>query len=215
MKKKIFITLFLIMIFMMFSLTACQETKIKEEKEYKPVIYLYPKEETDVSVSLDYAGDFTCLYPEFSQDNTWKVRAYPDGSLKDASGETYNYLFWEGESDIEYDFSRGYCIKGEDTKDFLEDELKKLGLNRKEANEFIVFWLPKMKDNKYNVISFQKEAYTDNAKLKTTPETDSQIRVFMAWYDSDTFVEIKKPKEENCPQRKGFTLVEWGGCKVK
>ena len=29
----------------------------------KPVIYLYPEEETEVTVSLDYDGELTCVYP--------------------------------------------------------------------------------------------------------------------------------------------------------
>ena len=43
--------------------------------------------------------------------------------------------------------TEGFCVKGEDTAAFLEDALSKLGLNRKEANEFIVYWLPLMEQN--------------------------------------------------------------------
>ena len=39
-----------------------------------------------------------------------------------------------------------------------------LGLNREEANEFIIYWLPQMQDNAYNLISFQQDVYTDSAK---------------------------------------------------
>ena len=31
----------------------------------KPVIYLYPQEETDVTVQLDYDGVLTCTYPTY------------------------------------------------------------------------------------------------------------------------------------------------------
>ncbi len=34
----------------------------------------------------------------------------------------------------------------------------------KEHNEFIVYWLPRMQDNAYNLISFQSEACTDAAE---------------------------------------------------
>ncbi|SFA89476.1 hypothetical protein SAMN05216249_104144 [Acetitomaculum ruminis DSM 5522] len=204
----------------------CSDTSISEDigvrendvdvvQVKKPVIYLYPKEETKVSVSLDYKGDFSCIYPAFDHDNTWVVTATPEGEIKDNNGQLYNYLYWEGVSKEEYDFSKGYCIKGKDTEKFLEKELSKLGLNRKEANEFIVYWLPLMKDNKYNVISFQKEAYTDSAKLISSPKADTLIRVFMAWYASDEFVNINEPDDDKTPIRQGFTIVEWGGSKVK
>ena len=34
------------------------------------------------------------------------VTASPDGTLTDAVGQTYNYLYWEGVSRTEYDFSQ-------------------------------------------------------------------------------------------------------------
>ena len=76
--------------------------------------------------------------------------------------QTYNYLYWEGETYAQYDLSKGFCVKGEDTAAFLEDALEQLGLTRREANEFIVYWLPLMEHNPYNKISFQTDIYTDN-----------------------------------------------------
>ena len=38
-----------------------------------------------------------------------------DGTLIDSVGKTYNYLYWEGESDTRYDLSQGFCVRGEDT----------------------------------------------------------------------------------------------------
>lgn len=179
---------------------------------YKPVIYLYPEEATDVSVKLDLNGGFTCIYPDYN--NGWFVRAYPDGTLVDEKGKEYNYLYWEGETYTEYDFSKGFCVKGEDTAEFLEVSLEKLGLNRREANEFIVYWLPLMQENEYNIISFQTDAYTESAKLDITPKPDSLIRVFMAYKASDTYVELEE-QELVCPERDGFVAVEWGGTEVK
>ncbi len=56
-----------------------------------------------------------------------------------------------------------------------------MGLSRREANEFIVCWLPRMEQDPYNLISFQADAYADHAVLTVTPEPDSIPRVFMAW----------------------------------
>ena len=60
----------------------------------KPVIYLYPEEETEVTVSLDYDGELTCVYPAFDGGTSWSVTAAPDGTLTDTAGQTYNYLYW-------------------------------------------------------------------------------------------------------------------------
>jgi len=177
----------------------------------KPVIYLYPASTTDVCVTLDYDGELTCTYPAYADG--WNVTAHPDGTLHDASGMTYNYLYWEGVTDAEYDFSTGFCVSGEDTAAFLEDAHEKLGLTRREANEFIVYWLPLMEANPYNLIAFQTDAYTDHAELSVTPAPDTLIRVFMAWQPLDAAVDIA-PQTLDAPAREGFTVVEWGGAQV-
>lgn len=174
----------------------------------KPVIYLYPETETVVNVELALDGRLTCTYPAYQ--NGWRVTAAPDGTLTDGRGLTYNYLYWEGKTNARWDFSKGFCVRGEETAAFLEDALSKLGLNRREANEFIVYWLPLMEPNAWNVISFQTASYTEAARLNIDPAPDTLIRVFMAWQGVEDYVEMK-PQQLTAPDRAGFTVVEWGG----
>ena len=185
---------------------------VMEATTEKPVIYLYPEEETRVSVTLDYDGQFTSTYPSYKDG--WTVDAAPDGTLTDPdTGRQYYCLFWEGVTEVEYDFSTGFCVAGADTAVFLEGALADLGLTEKEANEFIIYWLPRMEHNPYNLISFQTTAYTDSAKLTIDPAPDTLIRVFMAWQGVEEQVEVP-PQTLTAPQRSGFTAVEWGGTEV-
>ena len=177
----------------------------------KPVLYLYPEKTTEIRVTLDFNGALTTTYPKYLTG--WKVLAEPDGTLTDESGKTYNYLYWEGESTVKYDMTEGFCVKGEDTAQFLEKALAGLGLTRREANEFIVYWLPLMEKNNYNVISFQTKTYEENAKLYIDPKPDTVIRIFMTWYGSKKFVEVS-PQTLSAPERDGFVVVEWGGSEV-
>ena len=187
-------------------------TGCNEQSSAKPVIYLYPEQETTVSVSLDYAGTLTATYPAY--ENGWTVTAEPDGTLYDENGDEYSYLFWEGEDKTDYDFSKGFCVAGADTADFLREKLAEIGLTPREYNEFIVYWLPKMQDNPYNLIAFQSERYTDTAKLDIDPTPDSLLRVFMAWKPLHRAQNIE-PQTFAPFARDGFTVVEWGGCEVK
>lgn len=67
---------------------------------YKPVIYLYPEQTTDVHVHLPLRGDWLVTYPQISVDDTRSVTAQPDGTLTNhTDGEEYSYLFWEGKMD--------------------------------------------------------------------------------------------------------------------
>ncbi len=179
----------------------------------KPVIYLYPPKATDITVKLDYNGKLITTYPEYN--GQWQVTAYPDGTIiNKADQKAYSYLFWDGIAEIDCDFSKGFVVKGEDTAQFLQEKLSEMGLLPREYNEFIVYWLPQMQNNVYNLIAFQGDKYTDNAKLMITPQPDSLLRVFMAYKPLDKPIEIEtqtvKPFVRN-----GFTVVEWGGCLVK
>ena len=211
MKRMLSILLSLVLLGGVAALCACDPCE--EMTDAKPVIYLYPTEPTEVSVKLDYSGDLTCTYPAYGEG--WNsFTAYPDGTLIFPDGKEYYCLYWEGLRDVDYDFSKGFCVKGTDTAAFLEWALTEQGLTPREANEFIIYWLPRMEQNPYNVISFQTEAYTKGAVLDIQPNPDSLLRVFMAYYPSDVAVEMEA--QSFTPfQRVGFTVVEWGGSELK
>lgn len=180
----------------------------------KPVIYLYPEEETDVHVELELKNAvLSTTYPKYN--NGWDVTAYPDGSILNKSdGTHHNYLFWDAVDDkTRYDFNKGFCVPGYATEKFLKDKLTCMGLTEQEMNEFIVYWLPRMEHNAYNLISFQNDAYTENAVLNISPTPDSICRVFMAYIPMDNMVDIE-PQQLNGFDRIGFTAVEWGGCEI-
>ena len=117
-------------------------------------------------------------------------------------------------TDQVYDFSSGFCVAGSDTAAFLEDALEQLGLSRAEANEFIIYWLPRMQEHADNLLAVQDEASTERARLAITPEPDTLIRVFMAYRPLEKAVEIA-PQTLTAPERTGFTAVEWGGTECK
>ena len=204
--KKALLTL--LMIITIIITTGCHDT-VKE----KPVIYLYPTEVTDVEVKLDFQGELTCTYPDYNDG--WSVTATPEGKLINIEdGREYSYLYWEGRSKEEWKMSEGFVVKGEDTKEFLQEKLEYMGLTAKEYNEFIVYWLPKLQENKYNLIYFAGEEYNENAKLEITPTPDSILRIMMVYKPLDKPIEIKEQKLEKW-ERKGFAVVEWGGTEIK
>ena len=176
----------------------------------KPVIYLYPEEETEVNVELDFHGDLTCTYPAYNDG--WNVIASPDGTLTNLSdGRTYDYLFWEGNASAEYPMDNAVCVKGEDTCAFLEEYHTAAGLNDSEIDDFITYWLPEMQGNPYNLIAFQGELYEQVAELHVTPEPDSVLRIFMTFEALDEPVECGEFSMPEPFERSGFTVVEWGG----
>lgn len=182
----------------------------------KPVIYLYPEEDTDINVRLylDENTRLTYTYPEYNEETGWNVTATPDSVLTDENGYEYSYLFWEGVTSQDWDMSYGFVVKGEDTVEFFREKLSCLGLTPKEYNDFIVYWMPRMQDNKYNLITFRTDEYTDMARLEVTPEPESVQRVFMTFKALDEYQEIEEQVLEPF-ERHGYTLIEWGGLEIK
>ena len=176
----------------------------------KPVIYLYPKETMDISVQLNIKKTkFTTIYPKFNEKNTWNVRANPNGDIL-INDKTYPYLFWEAESYAPFDTNEGFMVTEENAEKFLEEKLEILGLNEKEKTDFITYWLPVLLKNKLSLCSFQSKQFFDSFELNVTPKPDSLIRVFLMIKKLDSPINIKEQKLVS-NERKGFTVVEWGG----
>lgn len=180
----------------------------------KPIIYIYPQQETEVTVKVGSPQTLTHTYPKY--ENEWKVLAKPNGDLKDLkTGRNLYALYWEGINTVESNMNEGFIVKGEDTIKFLEEKLEILGLNEREAEEFIVYWLPKLESNKYNFIRFQtEEEINNNMPLEITPKPDTVIRILMEFKGIEEPIQIQEQKLST-PQREGFTVVEWGGTEIK
>ena len=93
----------------------------------------------------------------------------------------------------------------------MEEKLDIIGLNKREKNEFIMYWLPILEKNKKNLVYFElteeRESYN---KLIINPKPDSLLRVVIHIKKVDQYVEIKEEKLKKF-KRSGFSAVEWGG----
>ena len=193
------------------AVSAAKSDPAKDEPVYeKPILYFYPETDTVCSVRLELDGALTCSYPPYGENGWERFTASPDGTLRFENGGEYYALYWEGTGVEPFDFTTGFCVKGSDTAAFLADVLPRLGLSAREANEFIVYWLPILQQNPYNLISFPSAAYAKAARLTIEPKPDTLIRVYMTYQPLTAPVEIEPPLITT-PERVGFTVVEWGG----
>jgi hypothetical protein len=180
----------------------------------KPIIYIYPEEETEVNVSLNFNGKLTHTYPKYPK-NGWNVKAMPNGTLYDSVGKEYYALFWEGNNSKPFNITEGSVVKGSETVAFLEGVLPQLGLNAREMNEFIIYWMPLMENNPYNLIHFSTTQYEEMAELIIDPKPETIIRVMMVWKPLSEEIDIKNQDIQSLAKtRKGYTVVEWGGKKL-
>lgn len=182
----------------------------------KPVIYLYPEEPTKLSIKVNPYGQLTKTNPPYDPKKGWQVLAYPDGTIRDTQHETrdtkYPYLFYEGVIIKFKTPDKGWMVKKEDLPEFFGGILPQLGLNEKEANDFQDYWLGRLIDSPYYLIAplpLEEIKRIEPVEFSQKPETFIRVRFYFKGLNEPAL--ILPPKLPSLPERKGFTVVEWGG----
>jgi len=100
-----------------------------------------------------------------------------------------------------------------DLETFFDMRLGELGLNTKEIADFKEFWVVKLraKNKPFYFITFLSKKFIDRlAPLNIDPKPDTIIRVMMDWKGLTEYKSVPAQELETS-ERKGFTVVEWGG----
>lgn len=171
----------------------------------KPAIYLYPSMKSKINVSLHINGEITKTIPKYK--NTWNVIVDPDGNITGG----YDYLFYEAALKKITLPKEGWVVSYKDLNRWFDVNLVKLGLNAKEKRQFIEYWIKELPVSPYYKIQLLDTKFlADNMNLVITPKPDTLIRLDFYFTPIQRQESIKEPMSIT-PQRKGFTVVEWGG----
>jgi cell division protein FtsL len=176
----------------------------------KPVIYLYPKTDTKVSVAV--GAQITKSTPSYGGTGWQNTIAHPDGSLT-YKGQVFPYLFWEGYGSGAYPIvNYGTIVKSNEAIATVQNQLVQQGLNQKEIHDFMDFWGAKLNTGKpYIRISWLNTGQMNRlAPLYISPKPSTSIRVFLDFEGIDRPYSLQ-PQKLSAPERTGFTMVEWGG----
>jgi len=179
----------------------------------KPVIYLYPTQDTVVNVKV--GADMSKSDPLYPSDG-WTVLAKPSGNLT-YQNHSYPYLFWEGMGWGTYpDYqNRGVVVSQQNLVRTLKSQLTQLGLNTQESADFMEFWQSKLPQTPYVRLTWLTTVDMNRlAPLVVEPRPDTVIRIFLE------FEGLQQPRPLTSQalisvSRRGFTLVEWGGLLLK
>jgi len=174
----------------------------------KPNIYIYPEKETKLKLSLNFprGGHITRSKPKY--DLGWKVSVTPDGVINNQ----YDYLFYECEVPGSYQHKKGWVKTKQNLEEFFNSNLKKAGFNKKEINDFIQYWIPRLDKYQKYVIYPQKERLINNLiDFQFTEKPESVLRLFYYIKGVNSSPpDIRPPRDYESFNRKGFTVVEWG-----
>ena len=176
---------------------------------YKPNIYIYGADEQTVQVIFRTPGLVVTSIPEYDYGEGWQVTAGDDGELTDASGETYNYLFYESVTERNlFETEEGFYLSASDRVSQWQEILSAYGFSEQEIGDFIAFWDEKLEKEDY-VMYPQETAVVDRAMpVEITPEPENITRMWFVFvlYDGQ---EYEEPEVEPFA-RTGYTVVEWG-----
>lgn len=178
-------------------------------KYCKPVIYLYPEEEMELTIKFLNKDNLLTTYPKYN--NEWNVIVKEDGTIYDESGRSYYALFFDEKSTNSCEFNEGFYVTKDNAIEFLEEKLDILGFTEREANEFIMFWLPILEQNEQSIVYFEQTLErNENCPLYFSTTPDSMLRVTIHIKKVDGYVDINEQQLYSF-ERKGFCVVEWGG----
>jgi hypothetical protein len=183
----------------------CKQNNSEPQPVKKPAVYLYPEKTTNISVKVEVNGTLTLTEPPYNTG--WNVNATPDGLIDNK----YDYLFYEADlKKIELP-EEGWIVKYNDLEKWFDKCLPELGLNAKEKQQFKEYWLKNLKKaNYYEIKLLDNKFLEENMKLIISPEPQTLIRLNFYFKPLFEKKEITEPSIRKT-ERKGFTVVEWGG----
>lgn len=172
----------------------------------KTALYLYPEKEQTVKVRLAPKGNITKTIPPYK--GKWIVKATP---IRRINGR-YDYLSYKVSLAKPYPLTNvGWVVPYSQLSEWFDIYLPRLGLNEKEINDFKNYWLKELKPYEYYEIRYIDEKFlSKNLQVDIDPKPDTSIRVFLDFKGTNNYQNLIEPQIGK-KERRGFTVVEWGG----
>lgn len=174
---------------------------------YKPNIYLYPNEQSDLSVRLSFplGGTIITSIPEYGSG--WNVSVSPSGLINNV----YPYLFYESNQPDVWQREHGWIIQTTQLESFFRKNMTDYGFNDREVNDFIEYWIPRLNTYPYYSIYPQTKDIIDQViQLDISKQPDNILRLFYVIKGHNQLqTGITAPAIASFA-REGYFVTEWG-----
>lgn len=176
----------------------------------KPIVYFYPGQEMDLSVTFANPDRLTTTYPAYNDG--WNIHLNEDGTFTTGdSDREYYALYFEEKYEFTPTFDEGFYVTKDIAASFLEEKMDYIGYTNREVDEFIMYWLPVLEKNEQSLVYFeQTEERNANCPMEFSIEPDTFIRTMIHIKKVDSEVNIKEQQLVHY-ERTGFVVTEWGG----
>ena len=133
-------------------------------------------EDIELIIKFKNEDQLLTTYPKYN--NEWKVLVRKDGTIIDKSGRSYYALYFDEKNNSGCTFEEGFYVTKDNAISFLEEKLEILGFTEREANEFIMYWLPILEKNEHNLVYFElTEERNAFNEIEISPKPDSLLRM--------------------------------------
>jgi hypothetical protein len=174
----------------------------------KPNIYLYPTENSVISVSLNFpiGGEVVTSIPDYNAG--WSFFVDTQGMIDNQ----YEYLFYESVQPDVWQMEEGWFIQQNELENFFRQNLATYGFYGREIDDFIEYWIPRLTSKNYYAV-YPQEAALINSVIELTiiPQPAQKLRLFYVIRGADendnSIIAPETPADFN---RSGFYVTEWG-----
>ncbi len=175
---------------------------------YKPNIYIYPKENIQLEVNIDFpmGGKVIASIPEYKTG--WKVSVDSNGLIDNK----YTFLFYESSQPDVWQTKSGWMVKRDDLKGFFEENMALYGFVGQEIKDFTDYWVPRLKNHEsYSICPQVLPAIDQVVRLRFSKQPEHILRLYyvIKGHDDSSKNELVKPEISGF-DRKGYFVTEWG-----
>jgi len=174
---------------------------------YKPNIYIYPQENIQLEVNIDFpmGGKVIASIPEYKTG--WKVSVDAKGLID----YKYTFLFYESTQPNVWQTKSGWVVKQSDLKGFFEENMALYGFAGQEIIDFTDYWIPRLKDHEsYSICPQILPEVNQVVQLRFSKKPEHILRLYYVIKAHDLSKnELVKPEIPKF-ERKGYFVTEWG-----
>lgn len=178
---------------------------------YKPNIYLYTEERTEVELTFARPELVTVSIPEYADG--WTATA--ENGTVTVDGETYGFLFYEALTNPAlYDYEEAFFIPRDGRAEVLRAILAGYNFTERETADFIEFWDAMLGEDDFLMYPQLTDTIDRTMPLETSVEFAEYFRIWFAFrvFDGQDYAEATPVFFDRTNRN---TLLEWGGFFVK
>lgn len=174
---------------------------------YKPNIYIYPNEQIDLSIKINFpmGGNIVTSIPEYGTG--WNIKVEPSGLINN----TYPYLFYESTQPDVWQKNYGWYVQTDKLELFFRQNMTDYGFNDKEIYDFIEYWIPRLTDYSiYSICPQTKSIINDVIQLDFSKQPENILRLFYVIKGHNQIQDKIVAPTIDSFAREGYFVAEWG-----